>query len=82
MSPHRARPAVRSPIVYACERCLRINASADTVWNWLADVRRILSVNSARAVATVRHRTGSRRLMAPAARVDIHSWRKFLICET
>src|SRR2546422_2606441 len=34
-----------SPIVYECERCLQINASADTVWDWMADARRLLSLN-------------------------------------
>ncbi len=45
MRLRHARHAARSPIVYACERCLRINASADTVWGWMADVRRLLSLN-------------------------------------
>ena len=45
MRRRRTRHATRSPIVYACERCLRINASADTVWSWMADVRRLLSLN-------------------------------------
>jgi hypothetical protein len=34
-----------TPIVYECERCLQINASADTVWDWMADARRLLSLN-------------------------------------
>jgi hypothetical protein len=45
MRRRRARRATRSPIVYKCERCLRINASADTVWGWMADARRLLSLN-------------------------------------
>ena len=45
MRTRRVRHAARSPIVYECERCLRINASADTVWGWMADVRRLLSLN-------------------------------------
>ena len=34
-----------APIVYECERCLQINASADAVWDWMADARRLLSLN-------------------------------------
>ena len=34
-----------TPIVYECERCRQINASADTVWDWMADARRLLSLN-------------------------------------
>src|SRR5215470_10450844 len=45
MRMRRDRHATRSPIVYECERCLHINASADTVWSWMADVRRLLSLN-------------------------------------
>jgi hypothetical protein len=45
MRMRRTRHAAHAPIVYACERCLRINASADTVWGWMADVRRLLSLN-------------------------------------
>ena len=44
----RARQVWRTaqvPIIYECERCLEINASADTVWNWMADARRLLSLN-------------------------------------
>jgi hypothetical protein len=32
-------------MVYECERCLQITASADTVWDWMADARRLLSLN-------------------------------------
>jgi hypothetical protein len=32
-------------MVYECERRLRLNASADAVWQWMADVRRLLSLN-------------------------------------
>jgi hypothetical protein len=32
-------------MVYECERRLYINASADTVWHWMADVRRLLCLN-------------------------------------
>jgi hypothetical protein len=45
MRMRHTRHAARSPIVYACERYLRLNASADTVWGWMADVRRLLSLN-------------------------------------
>jgi len=45
MRIRRAQHTARSPIVYECERCLRINASADTVWGWMADARRLLSLN-------------------------------------
>src|SRR2546428_12279981 len=33
------------PIVYECERFLQINAAADMVWDWMADARRLLSLN-------------------------------------
>ena len=45
MRPRRVRCTAYSPIVYECERCLQINASADTVWSWMADARRLLSLN-------------------------------------
>src|SRR5215510_6562638 len=45
MRTRRVRQTAHTPIVYACERCLRLNASADTVWGWMADVRRLLSLN-------------------------------------
>ena len=32
-------------MVYECERRLHINASADAVWHWMADVRRLLCLN-------------------------------------
>ncbi len=32
-------------MIYQCERRLRINASADTVWQWMADVRHLLQLN-------------------------------------
>lgn len=32
-------------MVYECERRLRLNASADIVWQWMADVRRLLRLN-------------------------------------
>src|SRR5262245_3051053 len=35
----------RQAVVYECERRLRINASADTVWCWMADVRHLLRLN-------------------------------------
>jgi len=38
---HKARPSV----VYECERRRRLNASADAVWRWMADVRRLLRLN-------------------------------------
>src|SRR5439155_18465014 len=41
----RSRALNHSPIVYGCERCLRIHASADTVWGWMGDARRLLSLN-------------------------------------
>jgi hypothetical protein len=41
----RVRHTAYSPIVYECERCLQINVSADTVWDWMADARRLLSLN-------------------------------------
>lgn len=41
----RAQRATRPAIVYTCERCRRINAPADTVWRWMADVRRLLRLN-------------------------------------
>src|SRR5215471_17134673 len=45
MRPPRVRRTSYSPIVYECERCLQINASADTVWDWMADARRLLGLN-------------------------------------
>jgi hypothetical protein len=45
MHMRRTRHAAHAPLVYECERCLRINASADAVWSWMADVRRLLSLN-------------------------------------
>lgn len=45
MRAHRVRCRSYVPIVYECERCLQINASADTVWDWMADARRLLSLN-------------------------------------
>ena len=30
---------------YECERQLRIQVPADTVWDWMADVRRLLALN-------------------------------------
>jgi hypothetical protein len=44
----RARQAQRKTcpaVVYTCERRLQINASADTVWRWMADVRHLLGLN-------------------------------------
>jgi hypothetical protein len=32
-------------MVYECERRLQIHASADTVWGWMTDVRRLLQLN-------------------------------------
>ena len=45
MCARRARRTAYSPIVYECERCLQINAPADTVWYWMTDARRLLSLN-------------------------------------
>lgn len=32
-------------MVYACERSRRMDASADVVWQWMSDVRRLLRLN-------------------------------------
>lgn len=44
----RAKQRVKSGAglsrVFACERCVQIDVSADTVWQWMADVRRLLSL--------------------------------------
>jgi hypothetical protein len=32
-------------MIYECERCRRIDASAETVWQWMADVRHLLRLN-------------------------------------
>jgi hypothetical protein len=32
-------------MIYECERSIRIAASAETVWQWMADVRRLLRLN-------------------------------------
>ena len=45
MRARQVRRTAYSPIVYECERGLQINASADTVWDWMADARRLLSLN-------------------------------------
>ena len=45
MRARQVRRTAYSPIVYECERGLQINASADTVWGWMADARRLLSLN-------------------------------------
>ena len=45
MHTRQARHRVRPAVVYECERRMRINASADTVWSWMADVRRLLELN-------------------------------------
>ena len=45
MRTRRDRHKVRPSVVYECERRRRINASADTVWDWMADVRRLLGLN-------------------------------------
>src|SRR4029450_9551880 len=45
MRTRQAWRTAHAPIVYECERCLQINASAETVWDWMADARRLLSLN-------------------------------------
>lgn len=45
MPPRQVQRPTRPAVVYTCERCLRINASADAVWHWMADVRRLLRLN-------------------------------------
>ena len=45
MRARRVRHIACSPLVYECERCLQIKASADIVWDWMADARRLLSLN-------------------------------------
>ena len=45
MRTHQVWSMAHVPIVYECERFLQINASADTVWDWMADARRLLSLN-------------------------------------
>jgi hypothetical protein len=32
-------------MIYECERRLQIDAAAETVWQWMADVRRLLRLN-------------------------------------
>jgi hypothetical protein len=45
MRTRRVQRTPHAPVVYECERRLQINASADTVWDWMADARRLLSLN-------------------------------------
>ncbi len=42
-------------MVYECERRLHINASADVVWEWMADVRRVLRLNVFHAAVDYPH---------------------------
>jgi len=45
MRIRQTKQTARLSVVYECERRLQINASADTVWCWMADVRRLLGLN-------------------------------------
>ena len=45
MRTRQAKLTARPAVVYECERRLQINASADMVWRWMADVRRLLGLN-------------------------------------
>ena len=45
MRLRQAKGTVRPAVVYECERRLQINAPADMVWRWMADVRRLLGLN-------------------------------------
>jgi len=45
MRTRQAKRTARPAVVYECERRLQINASADTVWRWMADVRHLLGLN-------------------------------------
>ena len=45
MRRRQAKRKTRPAVVYTCERRRRINASADMVWRWMADVRRLLRLN-------------------------------------
>lgn len=45
MRPHQPRRGLSAPLLYTCERRLAIAASAETVWTWMSDVRRVLRLN-------------------------------------
>ena len=45
MRARQRQRRARAGVVYECERRRHIQAPADTVWNWMADVRRLLRLN-------------------------------------
>ena len=77
-------------MIYECERRLTIEASADAVWDWMADVRHLLQLNwfhtgveasqpirQANVVVPVRHNVFGLYRQTRLAR--IHTYRQYVV---
>jgi hypothetical protein len=77
-------------MIYECERRQRIDASADTVWQWMSDVRRLLRLNIFHAAVDAPHPVRQAGLVVPIRHniagvyrrmrlARIHTYRKYKI---